>query len=49
MLLQLWSRWAEVVVIVKSKTVVGLPSRGLSLALAFRPHGGRPKRIEAAN
>ena len=34
-LLQLWSPWAEVLVIVKSKTVVRLASRGLPLVLAL--------------
>ena len=44
-LLQLWPRWAEVLVIVKSKTVVGWHRAGFRLYWRWRsrPRGGRPK------
>jgi hypothetical protein len=43
-LLQLWSRWAEVLVIVKSKTVVGWHRAGFRWYWRWRcrPRGGRP-------
>ena len=45
MLLQLWSRWAEVLIIVKSKTVVGWHRAGFRWYWLWRsrPRGGRPK------
>jgi transposase InsO family protein len=48
MLLQLWSRWAEVLVLVKSKTVVGWHRAGFRLYWRWRsrPRGGRPKITE---
>ena len=47
-LLQLWSRWAEVLVIVKSKTVVGWHRAGFRWYGLWRsrPRGGRPKISE---
>jgi hypothetical protein len=47
-LLQLWSRWAEVLVIVKSKTVVGWHRAGFRWYWRWRsrPRGGRPKISE---
>jgi putative transposase len=44
-LLQLWPRWAEVLVIVKSKTVVAWHRAGFRLYWRWRsrPRGGRPK------
>ena len=47
-LLQLWSRWDEVLVIVKSKTVVGWHRAGFRWYWRWRsrPRGGRPKITE---
>ena len=47
-LLQLWSRWAEVLVIVKPKTVVGWHRAGFRWYWRWRclPRGGRPKISE---
>jgi hypothetical protein len=47
-LLQLWSRWAEVLVIVRSKTVVGWHRAGFRWYWRWRsrPRGGRPKISE---
>jgi hypothetical protein len=47
-LLQLWPRWAEVLVIVKSKTVVGWHRAGFRSYWRWRsrPRGGRPKITE---
>jgi hypothetical protein len=43
-----WSRWAEVLVIVKSKTVVGWRRVGFRWYWRWRsrPRGGRPKVSE---
>lgn len=45
MLRQFWSRWADVLVIVKPETVVGWHRAGFRLfwRLRSRPRGGRPK------
>jgi hypothetical protein len=42
---RIWSRWAEVLVIVKPETVVGWHRAGFRLYWRWRsrPHGGRPK------
>jgi hypothetical protein len=47
-LLQLWSRWAAVLVIVTSKTVVGWHRAGFRWYWRWRsrPRGGRPKISE---